>query len=78
MKFIKLTNCYNRTSPKIVYVNIEQIGDMYQVTEKIEYSQTDEEFTYTILGVTTHNNGGFEILETPEEILELIKKANKN
>jgi hypothetical protein len=77
MTFIKLTNCHNRTSPKSVYVNIEQIGHMYQVTKKIEYSNPEQNFTHTILGVTTHNNGGFDILETPEEILELIKKANK-
>jgi hypothetical protein len=26
----------------------------------------------TIVGCVTHNNGGFKVLETPEEILEKI------
>jgi hypothetical protein len=29
---------------------------------------------HTLIGVTTHNNGGFRVKETPEEILELINK----
>ena len=29
----------------------------------------------TTLKHTTHNNGGYEVSETPEQILELIKKS---
>jgi hypothetical protein len=28
---------------------------------------------HTVVGVTTHNNGGFKVKETPEEILEKIR-----
>jgi hypothetical protein len=35
-----------------------------------------EEVEHTRMGVTTHNNGGFMIVETPKEVLELIKKTH--
>jgi hypothetical protein len=35
-----------------------------------------EEVEHTRMGVTTHNNGGFMIVETPKEVLELIKNAS--
>jgi hypothetical protein len=34
---------------------------------------------FTTVGVTTHNNGGFRVKETPEEIIvkiKMIKNAN--
>jgi hypothetical protein len=36
---------------------------------------------HTMVGVTTHNNGGFKVKETPEEIIEkirLIRNANSS
>lgn len=47
---------------KPVYININRIGDFY------EYDGG------TSVGVTTHNNGGFEVKESVEEVLKLIKE----
>ena len=68
MKFIKLTNLAGNP----IYVNPEHIGHMYVISETSEYGKIKKE-KHTRLGVTTHNNGGFEVKETPEEI---IKKIN--
>ena len=62
MKFIKLSECHTNPSEDI-YVNIEMIGAMY-IEKKI-----------TILKHLCHNNGGYHVKETPEEILKLIEKA---
>lgn len=59
MKFIKLTS---KKMNKPVYININRIGDFY------EYDGG------TSVGVTTHNNGGFEVKESVEEVLKLIKE----
>jgi hypothetical protein len=56
-----------------IYINPEQIGHCYRVDEKIE-NRYRKESAHTILGVTTHNNGGFKIKETPEQIIKLIEK----
>jgi hypothetical protein len=60
MKIIKLTN--KRTNAP-VYININHIGHFY------------EHDGMATIGVTTHNNGGLEVKESPEEILKLIKEA---
>jgi hypothetical protein len=72
MKFIKVTNLSNK---KPIYINIEEIGHFDRVDAKTNRGciATAE---HTIIGVTTHNNGGFMIIETPEEILELIKNSS--
>ena len=62
MKFIKLRECHTNPSQDI-YVNVEMIGAIY--VEK----------SITILKHLSHNNGGYHIKETPEEILKLIDKA---
>jgi hypothetical protein len=69
MKFIKVTSLSNK---KPIYINVEEIGHFYRVPEKIEYGRVEKE-EFTRIGVTTHNNGGFEIIETPEMLLKLIK-----
>jgi hypothetical protein len=68
MKIIKVTSLKDK-SP--IYINVEQIGHFYRITEKKSYGSVDE-VEHTRLGVTTHNNGGFSITETPEELMELI------
>ena len=73
MKFIKLTSI-NLDNP--VFINPEHIGHMYRVKEKIDYGRV-EKVEHTRLGVSTHNNGGFEIKETPEQIMKLILKLEK-
>jgi hypothetical protein len=57
----------------IVYINPDHIGHCYRVPEKTEYSKVIAE--HTRLGVTTHNNGGFVVRETPEQIIKLIEKT---
>jgi hypothetical protein len=69
-KFIKLTECYN--APRDIYINIDMIGAMY-----IESRELRSQKNRTRLQHLTHNNGGYTILETPEQILELIKHANQ-
>lgn len=66
MKLIKLTSI---TGTKDLYVNPNHIGHCYRVRET-KYSKVIAE--HTRLGITTHNNGGFEIVETPEQIIKLI------
>lgn len=68
-KFIKLRN-FKNSSP--VIINIEHIGHFYYIPEEIEYNRVVE--AHTRVGVTTHNNGGFDVKESPSEILELINK----
>jgi hypothetical protein len=71
MKIIKVTSLKDKSS---IYVNVEQIGDFYIVPEKMNYGRVVE-VEHTRLGVTTHNNGGFSIVETPEALIKLINKA---
>jgi hypothetical protein len=68
MKVIKLTNL----SKKPIYINIEMIGHFYEVEEEKEYGRVTK-VAHTRLGVVTHNNGGFNVIETPDEIMKLIK-----
>ena len=70
MKFIKLTSL---SDGKPVYVNVDHIGHMYEVPAKVEYSR-ETEAAHTRLGVTTHNNGGFRIVESIAYILKMIEK----
>ena len=62
MKFIKLTECYSQE--KEMYFNVEMIQAIF-----IEGNRTR-------LKHPSHNNGGWCIKETPEQILELIKQSN--
>jgi hypothetical protein len=70
MKIIKVTSLKDKSS---IYVNVEQIGHFYRVPEKMSYGSVDE-VEHTRLGITTHNNGGFSITETPKKLMELISQ----
>jgi hypothetical protein len=70
MKIIKVTSLKDK---KPIYINVEQIGHFYIVPEKMNYGRV-EEVEHTRLGVTTHNNGGFNITETPKKLMELISQ----
>ena len=72
MNFIKVTNLSNK---KPIYINIKEIGHFYRAYAKTKYAGILKA-EHTVIGVTTHNNGGFTIIETPEEILELIKNSS--
>ena len=60
MKTIKLTNANDGGE---IYINVEQIGHYYD--NKIRKNTT--------VGVTTHNNGGFSVKETADEIHKMIR-----
>ncbi len=72
MRIIKLKSAGKQGGD--IYINIEQIGNFYDVPTKYEYGRVEEE-AYTIVGVTTHNNGGFKVKETAKQILGLIEKS---
>lgn len=67
MKLIKLTSI-NKQQP--IYINIDMIGHLLG-REDVEYNIVTK---YTNIGVVTHNNGGFNVIESVEEILKLIKE----
>jgi hypothetical protein len=73
MKLIKLTS-FNDGKP--IYVNVDQIGHMYEVPAKKRYGKVEEE-AHTTVGVMTHNNGGFKVVEDISKILKLIGKYYK-
>jgi hypothetical protein len=67
MKLIKLTS-FNTKKP--IYINVEMIGSLSDVEEK-EHNREPKK--YTSVGHLTHNNGGFKVIESIKEIVELIK-----
>ena len=71
MKFIKLTSIENS---KPVFINPDFIGHLYEVAEKISYGSVDKP-KHTRVGVTTHNNGGFSVIENIEKIIKLIESS---
>lgn len=68
MKIIKLTSLESDSN---IYVNVDHIGHMYEVADTVEYGKVVKK-AYTKVGVDTHRNGGFEVKETVENILEKI------
>ncbi len=66
MKVIKLTNL----EKKPIYINVDMIGHFYEIAETRSYGSIDKP-KHTRIGVTTHNNGGFSVIESVEKILEL-------
>jgi len=62
MELIKVTSTWKNST---VYINIYQIG---HISDSGENGSTK-------IGVTTHNNGGFEVIQTIDEVLNLIELA---
>ena len=73
MKLIKLTNL---SDSKPIYVNIDQIGFIYQVSAKMNYGK-EETPTHTRVSIASHNNGGLEVAEDIEQILRMINYKSK-
>ena len=72
MKLIKLTS---HKDDSFIYVNINEIGHFNEVKESQMWHQGEPTTKkHTVIGVTTHNNGGFKVKETPEEIIEKIRR----
>ena len=63
MAIIRLTS--ERTND-YVWLNTDLIGHIY----------VSEKDGATIVGVTSHNNGGFKVKEKPEEIVKRIEEIN--
>jgi len=72
-RFIKLTNLKDKQP---IYINIDCIGHVYTEKPKIEHGRVEKE-AHTVVGVTTHNNGGFQVIETPNEIFIMLDKFNQ-
>jgi len=71
MSFIKVTSIVDS---KPIFISVNHIGHIYQVPAKKEYSR-EVKGAYTKIGVETHNNGGFEVVEDVNQIMKLIEKA---
>ena len=67
-KTIKVTTLQDK---KPIYINIDMIGHIYKGEDKQIYGLPDE--THTVIGTLTHNNGGFKVVESVEEIFKRIK-----
>ena len=68
MKMIKLTS---NSDGESIYINVEHIGHMYEVKDKMVYNSVEKK-AHTKIGVVTHNNGGFEVKETVKQIVKII------
>ena len=67
MKTIKVTTLSDKRS---IYINIDMIGHLYEVEEK-DFNREPKK--YTVIGTTTHNNGGFKVIESIQEVFNRIK-----
>ena len=72
MHLIKVTSF---TTNKPIYINIDAIGHIHEVETKNEYGKQID--GYTSIGVTTHNNGGFKVKESVDEVVKQINEVNK-
>ena len=70
MKFIKLTSAQDK---KPVFINPTFIGHLY-VGETRSYGPADKKPPHTVVGTTCHNNGGFKVIESIDEIMKMIKE----
>jgi len=67
MKIIKLTS----VDKSAIYINVEHIGHFYEIADKMEYGRVTET-KHTRVGVVTHNNGGFKVIESVDKILKML------
>jgi hypothetical protein len=68
MDFIKLTNLQDKQP---IFINPASIGHVYEVAETFNYGRVDKA-AHTVVGTTCHNNGGFKVTETAEQIFAYI------
>jgi hypothetical protein len=67
MRTIKVTTLSDKKS---IYINIDMIGHLYEVEER-DFNREPKK--YTVIGTTTHNNGGFKVIESIQEVFNRIK-----
>ncbi len=72
MKIITLTS---HVDGKLLYINVDTIGHVYDVEKKERYKEDE---IYTTVGTTTHNNGGFKVKENAKTILKMISDDKYN
>jgi hypothetical protein len=72
MHIIKVTSL---SSKKPIYININMIGHFFEVEETRKYGHTVDKPKHSRIGVTTHNNGGFEVIESVDTIAKRIINA---
>jgi len=70
MWMIKVTNLKGEA----IYISVNQIGHFFEAKETRSYGSVDKP-KHTRIGVTTHNNGGFEVKESVKELAKLIINA---
>jgi hypothetical protein len=73
MKLIKVTSAADN---KAIYINVTQIGHMYEVEAKYNYGRLEED-KHTRMGITTHNNGGLKVKESMKQILKMMEEEAK-
>ena len=73
MKLIKVTSAADNQA---IYINVTQIGHMYEVQAKYNYGRLEED-KHTRMGVTTHNNGGLKVKESMKQILKMMEEEAK-
>jgi hypothetical protein len=67
MRTIKVTTLSDKRS---IYINIDMIGHLYEMEEK-DFNRGTKK--YTVIETTTHNNGGFKVIESIQEVFNRIK-----
>lgn len=69
-RFIEVTSVYLSDPGTKVLLSVDGITGMF-----VENKGANGSKSVTILKHISHNNGGWEVSETPQEILELIKNS---
>lgn len=73
LNFIELTS---RRDGSKIFINPHMIGHVYQELETGNYGPEKEgKRVITVIGMLTHNNGGFKVLESVEDVLHKIHFA---
>ena len=67
-RFITVTSAYSGSRGEKLTLSVDGIGGM-------SVSTKDNAEKKTTLRHSTHNNGGYEVFETVDQILALIKKS---
>ena len=73
MKKLRLIKVISSINNRIIYLNVDMIGDIIDVENHIENGKVQPR--YTRVGHLTHNNGGYNVKESSEEIFKLINEC---
>ena len=69
--YIKLTSTDKSSRP--IFINTAHIGHVLGVEAEYRNGHLEKD-AYTSVGVVTHNNGGFRVKESVEQVMKLILK----